>query len=116
MNRSSVFVILLVGILSGCVGVTPEQLRAQTIAYVQANDRPDFVRDALLNLQPARGMNWADIEYLYGKPARINRSSYTVQAVYRQACQYSRTLYQENIYIYFDGDEVTEWQLNDCIY
>lgn len=107
----------LILLLGGCaVGLTPEQLRQQTMDYVEMHDRPDFVRDALLNLQPAKGMNESDIHYLYGLPVRINEASYGTQHVYRTMCQYSRSLYQDRIYIYFEDGIVTGWQINDCIY
>lgn len=115
-NRIMLFAaILLTLTLASCATVTPEQKYARIMDYVRINNRPDFVRDALLNLQPARGMNASDIQLLYGRPVRVNQSAHGQQAVYRRICQYSRTLFQDNIYVYFENGVVTDWQIMGCI-
>lgn len=107
---------LLLVWLSACTGMTPQQLEAQTRTYVYDYQRPDFVLEALLRKMPAKGMNARDIEYLYGSPVRVNTASYGEQHVHRQLCQYSRKMFQENIYVYYEQGLVTAWQINDCIY
>lgn len=114
MIKYTVFIGLLV--LVGCVNQpTPEERRAGILSYVAQNKRPDNVKEAMLENRLVKGMLFKDVARLWGPPQRVNRASYGTQAIWQQYCPYARSMFQDNIYVYFDGDVVTDWQRNDCI-
>lgn len=117
-NNSGLKVMLICIILGGCAVNDPIAQQNAIMSYVHSNNRPDFVKDALLQRRPALGMNISDIQFLYGNPIRINRASYGDQYVFSQMCAAARpgNLFQDTIYVYFIDGVVSDWQVNSCIY
>lgn len=105
--------IAALAVVAGCATQhDPEEARR----LCENRGRPEAICDHLANLRIAKGMNKGDIRYLYGNPVRINRASYGPdQYIYQQVCMYSRRLYQDTVYIYYEDGKVTDWQISGCI-
>lgn len=115
--HKATFIATFAALVTGCA--TQQDLVAgreyRVSQYLEKNDRPEIVAQALMANELVEGMTFRDVVAIWGPPRRVNRASYGSQAVWSQHCPNSRTLFQENIYVYFEGDIVTGWQRGDCI-
>ena len=109
-------VILIAIALSACGVLRPGASPQEIAAYTESADRPEGIMRALKEGRGVKGMYAKEVAMIYGLPKRINRSSYGLdQAVYTQVCQ-GRNMFQDNIYVYYEGITVESWNIGGCIY
>lgn len=113
--RGKIAGIAAVVVLAGCANNAPWP--QQVDDWCRGMGCTEEVRAAMLRGEVVVGMTWLEVNKVLGAPIRINRNSYGPdQHVYRKVCQYSRQIYQDNIFVYFnDKDVVVDWQDLGCI-
>lgn len=92
--------VLLLALLVGC-GPSLEARKE----YVQANDRPAYIEEAILDEKVATGMTKDDVSASLGHPDSVNESYYQGVGSRTQWCYHGGSM----LCIYFEEGTVTGW-------